>query len=83
MDPGECLDCISMERKNVASKQREAMSRSTSLERVDKVDVLRQTCRVSDGEKAELMVTWSEPFPGGVIAALIKLAGVEDDGVES
>ena len=37
----------------------------------------------SDEEKAELMVTWSEPCPGGVVGAKIKLAGVEDNGVES
>ena len=36
----------------------------------------------SDEEKAELMVTWSEQCPGGVIGARIKLAGIEDDGGE-
>ena len=30
----------------------------------------------SDEEKAELMVTWSEQYPGGVLAARIKLAGI-------
>ena len=35
----------------------------------------------SDEEKAELMVTWSEQYPGGVIAAKIKLAGIEDSAV--
>ena len=30
----------------------------------------------SDEEKAELVVTWSEPYPGGVIAGKLKLAGV-------
>ena len=37
----------------------------------------------SDEEKAELMVTWSEQCPGGVIGAKIKLAGIEDDGGEA
>ena len=38
----------------------------------------------SDEEKAELMVTWSEQCPGGVIGARIKLAAaVEGDGGES
>ena len=37
----------------------------------------------SDEEKAELMVTWSEQWPGGVVAAKIKLAAVKDGDVES
>ena len=37
----------------------------------------------SDEDKAELMVTWSEQCPGGVIGAKIKLAGIEDNGGES
>ena len=36
----------------------------------------------SDEEKAELMLTWSEQCPGGVVAAKIKLAGFPDMGVE-
>ncbi|KAF6220757.1 hypothetical protein HO133_003191 [Letharia lupina] len=37
----------------------------------------------SDEENAELMVTWSEQCPGGIVAAKIKLAGVEDDDIGS
>ena len=37
----------------------------------------------SDEEKAELMVTWSEQYPGGVIGAKIKLARIKDNGGES
>ena len=37
----------------------------------------------SDEENAELVVTWSEQYPGGVIAARIKLAGVADDELGS
>lgn len=37
----------------------------------------------SEEEKAELMVTWSEQCPGGVIAARIKLAAVGEDGMAS
>ena len=32
----------------------------------------------SNEENAELMVTWSEQYPGGVVAARIKLAGVSE-----
>ena len=35
----------------------------------------------SDEENAELMVTWSEQYPGGVIAGRIKLAGIVKDAV--
>lgn len=35
----------------------------------------------SDEEKAELMVTWSEQNPGGVLAAKLKLAGVANDAI--
>ncbi|KAL9077253.1 MAG: hypothetical protein Q9161_000519 [Pseudevernia consocians] len=35
----------------------------------------------SDEENAELMVTWSEQCPGGVVAAKIKLAGVGFEGL--
>ena len=37
----------------------------------------------SDEKNAELMVTWSEQYPGGVIAASIKLARVTDDNLDS
>ncbi|KAL9131932.1 MAG: hypothetical protein Q9175_006647 [Cornicularia normoerica] len=37
----------------------------------------------SDEKKAELMVTWSEQYPGGVIAAKLKLAGVADNDLVS
>ncbi|KAM0798070.1 hypothetical protein BDR22DRAFT_891591 [Usnea florida] len=37
----------------------------------------------SEEKKAELMVTWSEQCPGGVVAARLKLAGVADGGVVS
>lgn len=37
----------------------------------------------SEEDKAELVVTWSEQCPGGVIAARIKLAAVGEDGVAS
>ena len=33
----------------------------------------------SDEENAELVVTWSEQYPGGVVAARIKLAGIAED----
>lgn len=35
----------------------------------------------SNEENAELMVTWSEQYPGGVVAARIKLAAVSDHSV--
>ena len=35
----------------------------------------------SDEERAELVVTWSEQYPGGVVTARIKLAPIEGGGV--
>ena len=37
----------------------------------------------SDEENAELMVTWSEKYPGGVVAGKIKLAGLSESDKRS